>query len=58
MTKPLRIRLPEDLRVRLDRLSTHLAKQAGGVEQDFSKIVRHVLVKGLDRVEKEMVEHG
>jgi predicted DNA-binding protein len=56
MTKPLRIRLPDDLRTRLDNLSTTLTQRAGGVEQDFSKVIRHVLIKGLEAIEKETAD--
>lgn len=53
MTKPLVIRLPEELQARLQALKARLTRRAGGVEQDFSKVVRHVLMVGLATIEKE-----
>lgn len=58
MTKPLVIRLPEELQTRLQALKARLTTQAGGVEQDFSKVVRHVLLVGLAAIEKEGDKNG
>lgn len=52
----LSVRIPDDLRARLEALCASLAAKTGGVEQDFSKVVRHVLLKGLDVVEKETAD--
>lgn len=58
MTKPLVVRLPEELQVRLQTLKAQLTTQAGGVEQDFSKVVRHVLTVGLAVIEKGGGQNG
>lgn len=51
---PLSIRIPHDLKTRLVNFRTALTNESGGVEQDFSKVVRHVLIKGLEAIEQEV----
>lgn len=53
MTKPLVVRLPKELHQQLKVLQATLCKQTGGVEPDFSKVVRHVLQVGLGTLAKK-----
>lgn len=50
----LSVRIPDDLKARLEGLQAAIALRAGGVPQDFSKVVRHVLISGLDHMERTM----
>ena len=57
-TKPLGIRVPEDLFDRILAFQAATTRKCGGVEQDFSKVVRHILEKGLEQLEQEGKEHA
>jgi predicted DNA-binding protein len=52
--KQLVIRLPAELRARLERLRTALSKRAGGVDLVTSHVVREVLERGLDSIERDL----
>ena len=52
-TKPLSIRVPEDLLNRILAFQKTTTQKCGGVEQDYSKVVRHILEKGLDILDRE-----
>lgn len=56
MTKPLVIRLPEELHQQLKALQAALREQTGGVEPDFSKVVRHVIQVGLDTLKNDTTD--
>jgi len=51
-TKPLSIRVPEELLNRILTFQARTTEKCGGVEQDFSKVVRHILEKGLEQLEE------
>lgn len=48
------MRMPGDLQERLQWVRDELSKKAGGVPQDFSKVVRHILNLGLERIERDL----
>jgi len=52
--KQLVIRLSADLRTRLERVREALSKRAGGVDLVTSHVVREVLERGLDSLEREL----
>jgi len=56
--KPLNIRLSEDLRGRIDRVSIEMSERDGGSPKDFSKTVRHLIVTGLEVTEKQLAEYA
>jgi predicted DNA-binding protein len=52
--KQLVVRLPTELRVRLERVREALSKRAGGVDLVTSHVVREVIERGLDSMEREL----
>jgi hypothetical protein len=48
------VRMDAGLRARLERVRVALSKRAGGVELVLSHIVREVLERGLDSLEREL----
>ena len=54
MTKPISIRLDQDLRPRLNAILATMSAKAGGVKIEFSNVLRYVLMKGLQVVEQEL----
>jgi predicted DNA-binding protein len=52
--RQLVIRLPAELRTRLERVRVALSKRAGGVDLVTSHVVREVLERGLDSIEREL----
>ena len=52
--KQLVVRLDAELRERLERVRTALSKRAGDVELVTSHVVRQVLERGLDSLEREL----
>ena len=54
MTKPLCIRLPDEIWTRLGAIQDILITRTGGVKMPFSQVVLHVLQAGLNVVEKEV----
>ena len=53
MTKAFCLRLPDDIQDRIAALRARITVKSGGIEPDFSKLVRHVLNVGLTVLEKE-----
>ena len=47
-------RLPTELRNRLQRVREALSKRAGGVDLVISHVVREVIERGLDSLEREL----
>jgi predicted DNA-binding protein len=52
--RQLVVRLPAELRARLERVRETLSKRAGGVELLTSHVVREVIERGLDSIEREL----
>ena len=52
--KQLVIRLSSDLRARLERVREGLSKRAGGVDLVTSHVVREVIERGLDSLERDL----
>jgi hypothetical protein len=52
--RQLVVRLSTDLRARLERVREALTKRAGGVDLVTSHLVRQVLERGLDSLEREL----
>jgi hypothetical protein len=52
--RQLVVRLSTDLRARLERVREALTKRAGGVDLVTSYLVRQVLERGLDSLEREL----
>lgn len=52
--KQLVVRLDAELRARLERVRVALSKRAGGVDLLTSHVVREVLERGLDSLEREL----
>jgi predicted DNA-binding protein len=48
------IRLSADLRARLERVRDDPSKRAGGVDLVTSHVVREVIERGLDSIEREL----
>jgi len=48
------VRLSADLRARLERVREALSKRAGGVDLVTSHVVRQVIERGLESIEREM----
>jgi hypothetical protein len=53
--KQLVVRLSADLRARLERVRETLSKRAGGVDLVTSHVVREVIERGLDSIERDLV---
>lgn len=54
MTKHQSIRLDEDIRTRLADMRAAMSARTGGLEIDFSKSLRVVLLRGLQILEQEL----
>jgi predicted DNA-binding protein len=52
--KQLVVRLSADLRTRLERVREALSGRAGGVDLVTAHVVREVLERGLDSIEREL----
>ena len=52
--KQLVVRLDSELRARLERVRAALSKRAGDVELVTSHVVRQVLERGLESLEREL----
>ena len=52
--RQLVVRLPADLRARLERVREALSKRAGGVDLVTSHVVREVIERGLDSMERDL----
>jgi hypothetical protein len=52
--KQLVVRLDSELRARLERVRAVLSKRAGDVELVTSHVVRGVIVRGLDSIERDL----
>jgi predicted DNA-binding protein len=52
--KQLVVRLSADLRTRLERVREALSRRAGGVDLVTAHVVREVLERGLDSIEREL----
>jgi predicted DNA-binding protein len=52
--KDRQLRLPADLRARLERVREALSKRAGGVDLVTSHVVREVIERGLDSMERDL----
>ena len=52
--KQLVVRLSSDLRARLERVREALSKRAGGVDLVTSHVVREVIERGLDSIERDL----
>lgn len=52
--RQLVVRLSTDLRGRLERLREALSKRAGGVDLVTSHVVRQVIERGLESIEREL----
>lgn len=52
--RQLVVRLSADLRNRLERVREALSKRAGGVDLVTSHVVREVMERGLDSIEREL----
>ena len=48
------VRLPAALRARLERVREALSKRAGGVDLVTSHVVREVIERGLDSMERDL----
>jgi hypothetical protein len=54
VARPVPLRLEEEVIERLDRLARAMSERAGGVEVNRSSVMRTVLDRGLDVLEKEL----
>jgi predicted DNA-binding protein len=52
--KHLVVRLPTELRARLEGVRETLSKRAGGVDLVTSHVVREVIERGLDSMERDL----
>ena len=52
--RQLVVRLSTDLRARLERVRVALSMRAGGVDLVTSHVVRQVIERGLDSMEREL----
>ena len=52
--RQLVVRLPAGLRARLERVREALSKRAGGVDLVTSHVVREVIERGLDSIERDL----
>jgi predicted DNA-binding protein len=52
--KQLVVRLDSELRARLERVRAALSKRAGDVELVTSHVVREVIERGLDSIERDL----
>jgi predicted DNA-binding protein len=52
--RQLVVRLPAGLRARLERVRDALSKRAGGVDLVTSHVVREVIERGLDSIERDL----
>lgn len=52
--RQLVVRLSSDLRVRLERVREALSKRAGGVDLVTSHVIREVIERGLDSIERDL----
>jgi predicted DNA-binding protein len=52
--RQLVVRLPAELRGRLERVRGALSKRAGGVDLVTSHVVREVIERGLDSIERDL----
>ena len=52
--KQLVVRLDAELRARLERVRVALSKRAGGVDLVTSHLVRQVIERGLDSIERDL----
>jgi predicted DNA-binding protein len=52
--RQLVVRLPAELRARLERVREALSKRAGGVDLVTSHVVREVIERGLDSMERDL----
>ena len=52
--RQLVVRLSTDLRARVERVREALSKRAGGVDLVTSHVVRQVIERGLESIEREM----
>ena len=52
--RQLVVRLPAELRARLERVRATLSKRAGGVDLVTSHVVREVIERGLDSIERDL----
>lgn len=48
------VRLPSDLRLRVEAIRTKLSKRAKGIEQVTSHVVRELIERGCDYMEREL----
>ena len=48
------VRLPSEVRARLERVRVALSKRAGGVDLVTSHLVRQVIERGLDSIERDL----
>lgn len=51
--RQLVIRLPKELRQRVEAIRAALTKRAGGVEQVTSHVVRQIIERGCESLERE-----
>jgi predicted DNA-binding protein len=51
------VRLPAELRARLERVREVLSKRAGGVDLVTSHVVREVIERGLDSIERDLTRN-
>jgi predicted DNA-binding protein len=52
--RQLVVRLSADLRARLERVRVALSKRAGGVDLLTSHVVREVIERGLESIERDL----
>ena len=52
--KQLVVRLDTELRARLERVREALSKRAGGVDLVTAHVVREVIERGLDSIERDL----
>jgi predicted DNA-binding protein len=52
--RQLVVRLPTELRNRLERVREALSKRAGGVDLVISNVVREVILRDLDSIERDL----
>ena len=53
--RQLVVRLSADLRARLERVRAILSKKAGGVDLVTSHVIREVIERGLDSIERDLL---
>jgi predicted DNA-binding protein len=52
--RQLVVRLPAEVRARLERVREALSKRAGGVDLVTSHVVREAIARGLDSIERDL----